>query len=111
MTAKNLKADLVIVGGGGAGLAAAIAAGEKRVQKHHRAGKSGFAAGSTAMAHDVFGAESPVQKRQGSMLAKMSFSRPPWSGRTGHGLIQELCALSSINPATRSPGWKKRTKF
>ena len=32
MTDKNLKADLVVVGGGGAGLAAAIAAAENGLQ-------------------------------------------------------------------------------
>ncbi len=65
MTAKNLKADLVVVGGGGAGLAAAIAAAENGCKSIIVLEKAGSAAGSTAMAHDVFGAESPVQKRQG----------------------------------------------
>jgi len=65
MTAKNLKAELVIIGGGGAGLAAAIAAAENGCKGIIVLEKAGSAAGSTAMAHDVFGAESPVQKRQG----------------------------------------------
>ena len=38
MTTKNLKADLVIIGGGGAGLAAALAAAEK----YNCAGKGGL---------------------------------------------------------------------
>jgi fumarate reductase flavoprotein subunit len=65
MTTKNLKADLVIIGGGGAGLAAALAAAENGCKSIIVLEKAGSAAGSTAMAHDVFGAESPVQKRQG----------------------------------------------
>ncbi len=65
MTADNLNADLVVIGGGGAGLAAAIAAGENGCKNIIVLEKAGSAAGSTAMAHDVFGAESPVQKRQG----------------------------------------------
>ena len=65
MTDKNLKADLVVVGGGGAGLAAAIAAAENGCRSIIVFEKAGSAAGSTAMAHDIFGAESPVQKRQG----------------------------------------------
>jgi len=65
MTNKNLKADLVIIGGGGAGLAAALAAAENGCKNILVLEKAGSAAGSTAMAHDVFGAESPVQKRQG----------------------------------------------
>ena len=65
MTAKNLKADLVVIGGGGAGLAAALAAAENGCKSIIVLEKAGSAAGSTAMAHDIFGAESPVQKRQG----------------------------------------------
>lgn len=65
MTEKNLKAELVIIGGGGAGLAAAIAAAENGCKSIIVLEKAGSAAGSTAMAHDVFGAESPVQRRQG----------------------------------------------
>jgi succinate dehydrogenase/fumarate reductase flavoprotein subunit len=65
MTAENLKADLVVIGGGGAGLAAALAAAENGCKSIIVLEKAGSAAGSTAMAHDIFGAESPVQKRQG----------------------------------------------
>jgi fumarate reductase flavoprotein subunit len=65
MSAKNLKTELVVIGGGGAGLAAAIAAAENGCKSIIVLEKAGSAAGSTAMAHDVFGAESPVQKRQG----------------------------------------------
>ena len=65
MTAKNLSADVVIVGGGGAGLAAALAAAENGCKNVIVLEKAGSAAGSTAMAHDIFGAESPVQKRLG----------------------------------------------
>jgi fumarate reductase flavoprotein subunit len=65
MTTKNLSAELVVVGGGGAGLAAALAAAENGCKSILVLEKAGSAAGSTAMAHDVFGAESPVQKRQG----------------------------------------------
>jgi fumarate reductase flavoprotein subunit len=65
MAAKNLNAELVIIGGGGAGLAAALAAAENGCKRIIVLEKAGSAAGSTAMAHDIFGAESPVQKRQG----------------------------------------------
>jgi fumarate reductase flavoprotein subunit len=65
MTSKNLNAELAIVGGGGAGLAAALAAAENGCKSIIVLEKAGSAAGSTAMAHDIFGAESPVQKRQG----------------------------------------------
>jgi len=62
---ENLKAELVIIGGGGAGLAAALAAAENGCKSIIVLEKAGSAAGSTAMAHDIFGAESPVQKRAG----------------------------------------------
>ncbi len=65
MTKKNLTANLVVIGGGGAGLAAALSAAENGCRDIIVLEKAGSAAGSTAMAHDIFGAESPVQKREG----------------------------------------------
>jgi len=67
MTTKteNLKADLVVIGGGGAGMAAALEAAERGCKSIIVLEKAGSPAGSTAMAHDIFGAESPVQKRSG----------------------------------------------
>jgi fumarate reductase flavoprotein subunit len=70
MAVKNLKADLVVLGGGGAGLAAAIAAGENGCKSIIVLEKAGSATGSTGMAHDIFGAESPVQKRLGIDASK-----------------------------------------
>jgi len=67
---ENLKAELVIIGGGGAGLAAALAAAENGCKSIIVLEKAGSAAGSTAMAHDIFGAESPVQKRAGVDASK-----------------------------------------
>jgi fumarate reductase flavoprotein subunit len=59
---KTLKTDIVIIGAGGAGLAAAAQAAEKGakvivLEKRHAAG------GNSAMATGFFGAESPTQKR------------------------------------------------
>ncbi len=62
---EKLQAELVIIGGGGAGLAAAVAAVEKGCASVIVLEKAGSPGGSTAMAHDIFGAESPVQKRAG----------------------------------------------
>jgi fumarate reductase flavoprotein subunit len=70
MTAKNHEADLVVIGGGGAGLAAACAAAENGCKSVIVLEKAGSATGSTGMAHDVFGAESPVQKRLGIDASK-----------------------------------------
>lgn len=65
MTAKILETELVVLGGGGAGLAAALAAAESGCKHIIVLEKAGSATGSTGMAHDIFGAESPVQKRLG----------------------------------------------
>jgi fumarate reductase flavoprotein subunit len=65
MTPKELSAELVVIGGGGAGLAAALEAAECGCKSIIVLEKAGSAAGSTAMAHDIFGAESPVQKKLG----------------------------------------------
>lgn len=56
-----MKADVVVIGGGGAGLASATAAVEKGarvtlLEKHGIGGNSSLAFG-------LFGAESPTQKR------------------------------------------------
>jgi len=61
----NIDTDIIIVGGGGAGMAAALSAAEKGCKNITVIEKSGATAGSTAMSHDIFGAESPVQKRAG----------------------------------------------
>ena len=59
---RELKADLVVIGGGGAGLAAAVTAAEKgaRVIVLEKRNCTG---GNTALATMLFAAESPVQKR------------------------------------------------
>ena len=61
--AGDLQADVVIIGAGGAGMAAAITAMEKGCPSVLLLEKAGSPGGSTAMAHDIFGIESPVQKR------------------------------------------------
>jgi fumarate reductase flavoprotein subunit len=61
----DINADIVVVGGGGAGMAAALAAAEKGAKNITVLEKTGSTAGSTAMAHDIFGAESPAQRRAG----------------------------------------------
>ena len=60
---EDLQADMVVIGAGGAGMAAAVAALEKGRPSVILLEKAGAPGGSTAMAHDIFGIESPVQKR------------------------------------------------
>jgi fumarate reductase flavoprotein subunit len=59
----ELRAEVVVIGGGGAGLAATIAALEGGCSRVILVEKAGSPGGSTAMAHDIFGIESPVQRR------------------------------------------------
>jgi fumarate reductase flavoprotein subunit len=61
-TAENLETQIIVVGAGGAGLAAAVAAAEMGanvigLERHTRPG------GNTALAIGFFAAESPAQKR------------------------------------------------
>jgi fumarate reductase flavoprotein subunit len=60
---EKLDTDIVVIGGGGGGLAAALTAAERGakvliLEKRRSAG------GNSALALGLFGAESPVQKRQ-----------------------------------------------
>ncbi len=63
--ASNLKAGLVIIGGGGAGLAAALTAAEKGCQDIIVLEKRDKLGGTSALAGGLFACGSPVQKRQG----------------------------------------------
>jgi fumarate reductase flavoprotein subunit len=81
---ENLQAELVVIGGGGAGLAAAVTAAERGCKNIVVLEKAGAPAGSSAMAHDIFGAESPVQKRAGvdarkDDLFKMAMEWAHWN--------------------------------
>ena len=60
---EDLKAELVIIGGGGTGLAAAVTAKENGVGKVILLEKRGMPGGNTAMSMGPFGVDSPVQKR------------------------------------------------
>jgi fumarate reductase flavoprotein subunit len=62
MELKNLEAQIIVIGGGGTGLAAALAASE-RGAKVILLEKRGVPGGNTALARGIFAAESPVQKR------------------------------------------------
>jgi len=61
----NLEADLVILGGGGAGLCAALAAGDDSCKNIVVLEKRASPTGNSAMGGGSFAVESPVQKRQG----------------------------------------------
>jgi fumarate reductase flavoprotein subunit len=59
---ESLKSQIIVIGGGGAGLAAALTAAENGV-KTILLEKRQAAGGNTALARGIFAAESPVQKR------------------------------------------------
>jgi fumarate reductase flavoprotein subunit len=68
-----MEAEIVIIGGGGAGMAAALTAAEKGCTNITVLEKAGSPGGNSAMAHDLFGAESPVQIRMGTDARRDNF--------------------------------------
>lgn len=62
----NLEAEIVVIGGGGTGLAAALSAYESGCSKIIVLEKAGSPGGTSSMAHDLFGVGSPVQKQMGT---------------------------------------------
>src|SRR5512139_3922942 len=108
MTEINLSADVVVIGGGGAGLAAALAAAENGCKNVIVLEKAGSAAGSTSMAHDIFGAESPVQKRMGvdarkDDLFKVAMEWAHWSR------INPRIVRAFIDKSGDTIGWLEET--
>jgi fumarate reductase flavoprotein subunit len=82
---KNIEAQLVIIGGGGAGLAAAVEASEKGAENVIVIEKRKNLGGNTALAGGLFGCESPVQVRQRIIadrdyLFKRAMEWAHWSG-------------------------------
>ena len=74
-TTEEVKCDIVIVGAGGAGMAAAVAATEEGVKDivllEERIGPGG----NTAMAAGLFAVESPAQKRLGIRIGRDEYFR------------------------------------
>jgi fumarate reductase flavoprotein subunit len=60
-----MKADLVVIGGGGAGLAAALAAAENGCKNVVVLEKTAAVGGNTARADGLFAIESPTQRAEG----------------------------------------------
>ena len=71
-TVENLISDITVIGGGGAGLASALAANENGCKDIIVLEKAGIG-GNSAMAHDIFATESPVQRRMGVDARKDDF--------------------------------------
>jgi fumarate reductase flavoprotein subunit len=63
--ARNLAAEIVIIGGGGAGLMAAIAAAQAGVKDIIVLEKASVPGGNTGISHGIFAINSPAQKRLG----------------------------------------------
>jgi len=64
-TYENIEGDVVIIGGGGAGLPAAISAKRAGAKNVIILEKTSVPGGNAALSHGIFAAESPAQKRQG----------------------------------------------
>ena len=85
--AENLQTDIVIIGAGGAGLAAALSASEKGCKNIVVLEKAGVG-GNSAMTHDLFAVESPVQRRMGVDARRDDFFR----------IMMNWAHWSEINP-------------
>ena len=85
---KNLKAEVVIIGGGGAGMAAALTAAERGCSKVVVLEKVGSPGGNSALAHDLFAVESPVQKQMGTDARRDDFFK----------IAMRWCHWSKVNP-------------
>jgi len=66
---SNLEADIVIIGGGGAGLSAGISAAEGGIKDIIVLEKAAVPGGNTAISHGVFAVNSTPQKRLGIDLS------------------------------------------
>ena len=80
---ENLDTEIVVIGGGSSGMAAALTAAEKGCSNIIVIEKAGIG-GNSAMAHDVFAAESPVQRQMGvdasrDELFKIAMEWAHWS--------------------------------
>jgi fumarate reductase flavoprotein subunit len=102
MKQELTKTDVLIIGGGGAGLAAAVQAAENGakvtiLEKRHTSG------GNTAMAHGFFAADSPVQKRMmvdapKDVLFKLALDYHHWT-------INPRLVRSYMNKSAETVGW------
>ena len=72
---KDLEAEIVIIGGGGAGLAAAVAAVEKGATDIIVLEKLGHVGGNAALSLSIFAAESPVKSERRLLPTGMTFLR------------------------------------
>ena len=62
---ETIKAEIVIIGGGGAGLTAAVGAAEAGAKSIVVLEKAAALGGNTDLCHGIFAVESPAQKRLG----------------------------------------------
>jgi fumarate reductase flavoprotein subunit len=67
---ENLEADIVIIGGGGSGLAAAISAEEAGAKNIIVLEKASTLGGNAALSHGMFAVGSQAQKQQGVTLSE-----------------------------------------
>lgn len=93
----SLDCDVVVVGGGGLGLVAAVRAAEAGVKKIVVIEKTSKPGGNTMLAIGMMGADTQTQKNAGSRFRRILFSRCLWNRRNGH-LIRLSCVLLSIIP-------------
>jgi NADPH-dependent glutamate synthase beta subunit-like oxidoreductase/predicted oxidoreductase len=103
---KEMKADLVIIGTGGGGMAAAVAAAESGVKDIIVLEKLRSIGGNTAMSAGLFGIDSPVQKRAAQEFNKEDFFKlaMEWA----HWRINPRIVRALIEKSGDTIGWLER---
>jgi fumarate reductase flavoprotein subunit len=107
-----LNAQLVVIGGGGAGLAAAVEASERGATDIVVVEKRAGLGGNTALAGGLFACESPVQMRQRinadrDILFRKALDWAHWEG------VNPMILRAFINKSGETIGWleKKGLEF
>jgi fumarate reductase flavoprotein subunit len=102
---ETLKTDIVVIGGGGAGMAAAVQAAENGA-KVTVLEKRSAVGGNTSMAHGIFAAESPAQKRMLIEAPKDELFRAAMDYH--HWTINPKLVRSFINKSSDTIGWLEK---
>jgi fumarate reductase flavoprotein subunit len=103
MNTETLETQIVVVGGGGAGLAAAVTAAENGVTNIILLEKRGRTGGSSALAHELFGAESQLQKQAGIHVGRDEFFKIAME--VAHWTINPRIMRAFIDKTGDTIGW------
>jgi fumarate reductase flavoprotein subunit len=102
----NLQADIVIAGGGGAGLAASVAAAEKGTKNIIVLEERRVPCGNAVFPDGIFAAESPIQKRMGIVCKKDNIFKI--ATEYSHWRINPSAVRALINKSADTISWLEK---